>query len=107
MEPHLGWTHELQLHEMRLLVVCRIMDPPQLVDLIEPAIHIRVPTLQIELNKSAPARRSPYRSQTLEPCLLPWHPPKQLVPELPYFACHAEEHPPPAGSSLLTPQTLL
>ena len=40
MEPHLGWTHKLQLHEMRL-IVHRIMDPPQLVDLIEPAIHIQ------------------------------------------------------------------
>ena len=57
MEPHLGWTHELQLHEMRLLVVRRIMDPPQLVDLIEPAIHIRVPTLRIELNKFGPCTR--------------------------------------------------
>ena len=54
MEPHLGWTHELQLHEMGLLVVCPIMDLPQLVDLIEPAIHIRVPTLRIELNKFGP-----------------------------------------------------
>ena len=54
MEPHLGWIHELQLHKMSLLVVRRIMDPPQLVDLIEPAIHIRVPTLWIELNKFGP-----------------------------------------------------
>ena len=54
MEPHLGWTYELQLHEMRLLVVRRIMDPLQLVDLIEPTIHIRVPTPRIELNKFGP-----------------------------------------------------
>ena len=30
------------------------MDPPQLIDLIEPVIHIQVPTLRIELNKFDP-----------------------------------------------------
>ena len=63
MKPHLGWIHELQLHEMHLLVVRRIMDPLQLVDLIEPAIHIRVPTLQIERNKFGPCR--PFAVQLL------------------------------------------
>ena len=52
MEARLGRTRELQLHGMRLLVVRPIMGPPQLVDLIQPAINIGVPTLRIEqLNK--------------------------------------------------------
>ena len=40
MEPCLGQTLELQLHEMLLLVVHPIMYPLQLVDLKEPVIHI-------------------------------------------------------------------
>ena len=47
----------------------------------------------------------PYvRSWISEPHLLPWHPPEQLAPELPYFGRQAEEHPLPTGSSLPTPQ---
>ena len=87
IEPRLGRTRELQLHEMHPLVVRRIINPPQLIDLIESAIHVRVPTLRIEqLKSSAPARRSPYRSRTAEPRLLPWYPPELLAPEFPYFA---------------------
>ena len=54
MELHLRWTHELQLHEMILLVIRPIMNPPKLVGLIEPQIHIRATTVRIELNKFGP-----------------------------------------------------
>ena len=65
MEPCLGRTRKLQLHEMHLFVVRPIMDPPQLVDLIEPVIHIRVPTLRIKNSISlTPTRRTAPRHRS-------------------------------------------
>ena len=40
MEPHLGQTCELHLHEMYLLLVCIIVNPSHLDNLIEPAILV-------------------------------------------------------------------
>ena len=99
MKPHLGSTHALQMHEMCILVVRLIMDPPQLVDLIDQAIHIPVITLRIEqLNKFGPC--APFAVPP--PDIGATSPP--MAPSGTARARSSIFRLPPAGSSLPIPQ---